>query len=187
MALIEGETLARRIARGPVPPAEASAIALQVATGLGCAHDLGIVHRDIKSSNIMIDGSGHVSIMDFGLALAPEAMRLTGEGSSVGTPEYMSPEQAQGREVDARTDIWSLGVVLFEMLTGRLPFHRDHRGALAHAILADPVPQTPGVPDDLRRVVTKALAKDPADRWQSAHAMARALRWEPDRTVSEDE
>jgi serine/threonine-protein kinase len=185
MALIEGETLARRIARGPVPPAEAAAIAAQIASGLGAAHDLGIVHRDIKSSNIMIDGAGHVSIMDFGLALAPEAMRLTGEGHSVGTPDYMSPEQAQGREVDARTDVWSLGVVFFEMLTGRLPFRREHRGALVHAILTDPVPEMPGVPDDLQQIVRKALAKDAEDRWPNAWAMARALKGEPE--VSEDD
>jgi serine/threonine protein kinase/tetratricopeptide (TPR) repeat protein len=176
MALIEGETLARRIARGRLGPAEAADISAQVAAGLACAHDLGIVHRDIKSSNIMVDSSGHASIMDFGLALAPEALRLTGEGASVGTPDYMSPEQAMGNAVDARSDLWSLGVVLFEMLTGRLPFHREHRGALAHAILNDPVPEMPGVPEELQRIVGRALVKDPAGRWPSAAAMLRALK-----------
>ena len=187
MALIDGETLARRISRGPIPPAEASAIAAQIAAGLACAHDLGIVHRDIKSSNIMLDASGHVSIMDFGLALAPEAVRLTGEGSSVGTPEYMSPEQVRGGEVDARTDIWSLGIVLFEMLTGGLPFRREHRAAVAHAILSDPVPGTPGIPAGLQQIVRKALAKDPGDRWPAAHHMARALKGEPEPAVSEND
>jgi tetratricopeptide (TPR) repeat protein/predicted Ser/Thr protein kinase len=187
MALIEGETLSRRIARGPIPPGEAAAIAAQVAAGLACAHDQGIVHRDIKSSNIMIDGSGHVSIMDFGLALAPDAMRLTSEGSSIGTPDYMSPEQSQGREVDRRTDLWSLGVVLFEMLTGALPFRREHRAALIHAILNDPIPEMAAIPESLQRVVRKALARDPKDRWPSANAMLRALKNEPESAVSDDE
>jgi serine/threonine-protein kinase len=114
-------------------------------------------------------------------------MRLTGEGHSVGTPDYMSPEQAQGREVDARTDLWSLGVVLFELLTGALPFRREHRGALVHAILTDPIPDMPGVPGELRQIVVKALAKDPAERWQSAHAMARALKGEPEPVSADDQ
>jgi tetratricopeptide (TPR) repeat protein/TolB-like protein/predicted Ser/Thr protein kinase len=175
MAFIEGETLARRIGRGPLDPTQAVEIAAQVAAGLVCAHGLGIVHRDIKSSNIMIDASGHVSIMDFGLALAPDALRLTGEGSSVGTPDYMSPEQAQGKEVDARTDLWSLGVVMFEMLAGRLPFRREHRGALAHAILSDPIPRVEAAPE-LQAIVGRALVRDPDERWQSAAQMLSALR-----------
>jgi serine/threonine-protein kinase len=187
MALIEGETISRRVSRGRILPAEAVAIATQVAAGLAAAHDLGIVHRDIKGSNLMIDAAGHVSIMDFGLALAPDAMRLTGEGASVGTPDYMSPEQAEGKDVDGRTDLWSFGVVLFEMLTGHLPFRRENKLALIHAILNDPIPEMPGVPDNLQQIVRKALARNPADRWPTARAMLRALQGEPDSEHSETE
>jgi serine/threonine-protein kinase len=175
MAYIEGETLSRRIGRGPIDPADAVRIAAQIAAGLACAHALGIVHRDIKSSNIMIDPSGHVSIMDFGLALAPEALRLTREGASVGTPDYMSPEQARGLAVDGRTDLWSLGVVLYEMLTGELPFRREHRAALVHAILSDPIPRVEAAPE-IQAIVARALVRDPAGRWHSASAVLGALR-----------
>jgi tetratricopeptide (TPR) repeat protein/TolB-like protein len=177
MACLEGDTLARKIAWGPLTPPQAANIAAQIAAGLACAHGLGIVHRDIKTSNIMIDASGHVSIMDFGLALSSDAVRVTGEGASVGTPAYMSPEQARGEEVDARTDLWSLGVVLFEMLTAQLPFRREHRAALIHAILNDPIPDTG---TELQPIVAKALARDPAARWQSANEMLAALKPAPD-------
>ncbi|HWC96010.1 MAG TPA: serine/threonine-protein kinase, partial [Candidatus Sulfopaludibacter sp.] len=183
MAFLEGETLHSRIARGTLPAAQVADIAAQIASGLACAHGLGIVHRDIKTANIMLDPGGHVSIMDFGLALSSDALRVTGEGNAVGTPAYMSPEQARGRAIDARTDIWSLGVVMFEMLTGNMPFHRDHRSALIHAILTDPAPDIAtirtGVPQDLQMVVAKALEKDPAARWQSAAEMAATLRGTP--------
>ena len=180
MAYLEGETLHHKLARGPLEVAQAVEIALQISSGLACAHGLGIVHRDIKSANIMVDHSGHVSIMDFGLALSSDALRVTGEGTSVGTPVYMSPEQARGQEVDGRSDLWSLGVVLFEMLTGTLPFHREHRAALIHAIITDPAPEIsslrPGAPPGLQTIVAKALAKDPAARWQSAAEMAAEFK-----------
>jgi serine/threonine-protein kinase len=176
MAYLEGETLQRKLSRGPLEVAQAVEIALQVASGLACAHGLGIIHRDIKSGNIMVDRSGHVSIMDFGLALSSDALRITAEGTSVGTPAYMSPEQAQGHNVDARSDLWSLGVVIFEMVTGTLPFSREHRAALVHAILNDPAPDLSLLRPDLQKVIAKALVKDPAGRWQSASEMVAELK-----------
>ncbi len=118
MACYEGETLKRRLERGPLETAEALHIALQVARGLAKAHSQGIVHRDIKPANLMITADGIVKILDFGIAKLPEQTR---GGPLLGTPGYMSPEHARGEEVDARTDVWSLGAVLHEMLTGRPP------------------------------------------------------------------
>ncbi|MBN8734480.1 MAG: serine/threonine protein kinase, partial [Acidobacteria bacterium] len=135
MAYIEGETLAARIERGPLPPDEAVRIAMQVAHGLDKAHAAGVIHRDVKSRNIVIAPDGHASILDFGLALLPGADRLTLTGHAVGTPVYMSPEQCMGQAVDARTDVWSLGVVLYEMLTAAVPFQREHLAAVTHAIV----------------------------------------------------
>ena len=180
MAYLEGETLHRRIATRRFEPVQVIDIAAQVSSGLACAHALGVVHRDIKTSNIMVDGNGHAVILDFGLALVPDSMRLTHAGTSVGTPAYMSPEQIQGVAVDARTDIWSLGVVMFEMLTGDLPFRREKSAAVIHAVLHDPLPEISSlrqdVPAELQRIITKALAKDPAKRWQSAAELATELK-----------
>ena len=180
MAYLEGETLLRRVARGALEPAQAIDFAIQIANGLASAHQLGIVHRDIKSSNIIVSPAGHLSIMDFGLALQTGATRLTVAGGTVGTPAYMSPEQAQGHAVDLRSDIWSLGVVLFEMLTARLPFRREHASATIHAILFDKVPAMSvlhgAVPPELQRIVEKALEKQPEKRWQSAGEMAAELK-----------
>jgi len=180
MAYLDGDTLQSRLSRGPLDPAQAVDFAFQIANGLAGAHELGIVHRDIKSGNIMVDRGGHVSIMDFGLALSSDALRITREGVSVGTPAYMSPEQAQGQTVDGRSDLWSLGIVLFEMLTGTLPFRREHSSAILHAILTDPVPEIsslrPGVPESLQAIIAKALAKNPSERWQTATELAAALK-----------
>lgn len=180
MAYIEGETLEQRIRRGPLTVAQVTDVSIEIASGLACAHGLGIVHRDIKSGNIMLDADGHASILDFGLALAPDSTRMTAEGSSIGTPAYMSPEQVQGRAVDARTDLWSLGVVMFEMLTGELPFHCDRASVVVHAVVHDPVPNIPALrpdaPPGLVRIIDKALAKDPAARWQSAADMVAELK-----------
>lgn len=180
MAYIDGETLQKKIARAPLDPLQAAEIAMQIASGLECAHRLEIVHRDIKSANIIVDPNGHASILDFGLALAPASLRVTGAGLTVGTPAYMSPEQIEGREVDARSDIWSLGVVMFEMLTGELPFRRDHASAVVHAVIHDATPSIsalrPGVPAELQRIVEKALQKDVKKRWQSASEMEAALK-----------
>ncbi|MBI4892713.1 MAG: protein kinase [Acidobacteria bacterium] len=179
MAYIEGETLARRLHRGPLPIDLAAHIALQVARGLDQAHSQGIVHRDIKPGNILLAADGHVSILDFGLALLPGAERVTQAGSAVGTPSYMSPEQCEGRETGPRTDIWSLGVVLFEMLAGSLPFQRANATATALAILRDHAPALsslrPATPAPLGQAVEKALAKDPEKRWSSAREFEAAL------------
>src|SRR5258706_5682203 len=129
MAYIEGETLARKISRGPLGIGFAIDIAIQIANGLEQAHELGVVHRDIKSTNVIVDAGGHVSILDFCLALRAGLTRLTVQGHAAGNPAYMSPEQGRGFEVDPRTHIWSFGVLLFVMVTGRLPFLRDHHAA----------------------------------------------------------
>jgi len=180
MAYIEGETLARKISRGPLGIGFAIDIAIQIANGLEQAHELGVVHRDIKSTNVIVDAGGHVSILDFGLALRSGLTRLTVQGHAAGTPAYMSPEQARGFEVDRRTDIWSLGVLLFEMVTGRLPFVRDHDAAVVHSILSDEPPAVsslrPETPEALRKVIETALAKKPDRRWQRAKDMAAELK-----------
>jgi tetratricopeptide (TPR) repeat protein/TolB-like protein len=180
MALLEGQTLLQKIVSGPMEVQEALSIAIQIASGLDCAHSLGIVHRDIKSGNIMVDLAGHAVIMDFGLALRPDETRLTMAGSTLGTPGYMSPEQAQGQAVDARTDIWSLGVLIFEMLTGVLPFRRDSSIATIHAIVFDPATPVNSlrvhVPDGLARIIAKALAKRPEDRYQTIRELATDLK-----------
>ncbi|MBM4161786.1 MAG: tetratricopeptide repeat protein [Ignavibacteria bacterium] len=169
MDCYEGEPLKSRIARGPLRIEDAVDIAVQVGSGLSKAYEKGIVHRDIKPANIFITTDGTVKILDFGLAkLAGGQTRLTKAGSTVGTAAYMSPEQAGGEEVDARTDIWSLGVVMYEMLTGRLPFESGYEQALIYSILNEqPRPMTSqrrNVPFDLERIVMRAMAKRPEDR-----------------------
>jgi tetratricopeptide (TPR) repeat protein len=176
MALVDGETLSARISRGALRQQEAIAIAHQVVSGLEAAHAHGIVHRDIKSSNIMVDTRGHVLILDFGLALQAETTRLTVTGVTLGTPAYMSPEQAQGLPMDHRADIWSLGVVLYEMVSGTLPFRKENAAAMLYAIVYDqPLPLT-NASEKLRQVLKKALAKAPGDRFQSAGEFAGALK-----------
>ncbi|MCC6368490.1 MAG: protein kinase [Bryobacterales bacterium] len=179
MAYLEGETLAHRIARGRLETREAADIAIQVANGLAKAHELGVVHRDIKSGNIMVGPDGNVSILDFGLALRPGSLRLTVEGKTVGTPAYMSPEQARGLPVDERTDIWSLGVVLYEMLTGALPFEGANALSLGRAIVTEETPslreRRPDAPRALEEVIRTALAKAPEKRWRTARQMAVML------------
>ncbi len=171
MEYVEGETLRDRIKRGPLKPDEALDIVSQVAAGLGAAHVKGIIHRDIKSANIMVTEKGQAKVMDFGLAKLRGGSSLTKTQTTLGTVAYMSPEQARGEDLDSRTDIWSLGVVLYEMLAGELPFKGDHDQTVIHAILhREPKPlgkTRPGLPPGLERIVFQALAKDPAQRYQT--------------------
>lgn len=179
MAYVEGETLQEKIARRPLPVAEAVDIASQVALGLARAHEQGIVHRDVKAANVMVAGDGQVKILDFGLAKVRD-IKLTRTGVTLGTVTCMSPEQVQGEGVDRRTDIWALGVLLYEMVTGRPPFRGGRTEAVVAAILADdPEPMTAlrsDVPLELDGIVAKALAKDPADRYQHIDEIPVDLR-----------
>ena len=180
MAYLEGQSLASLINGEPMQIRKATDIATQIAAGLAEAHKHGIVHRDIKSANILVTSQGHAYILDFGIALRHGETRLTREGGIAGTPSYMSPEQAQGQPVDHRSDIWSLGAVFFEMLTGRSPFRRDTEWASIHAIIYDPLPPVhhlrPEVSEELSGLITKSMEKDPANRWQSAADFETALR-----------
>src|SRR5262249_55876201 len=133
MALVDGKTISDKVHDGPLPIDTALDITIQVASGLEKAHRHGIVHRDIKSANIVVDGDGHAWILDFGVAQRQNS-DLTASGAIVGTPAYMSPEQAQGLTVDHRSDLWSLAIVLFEMLTGQVPFHGSSHYSVLHAI-----------------------------------------------------
>ncbi len=180
MACYQGESLKDKLGRGALAPAEAIRTASEVAEGLAKAHEHGIVHRDIKPGNIVVTSDGLAKILDFGLAKLAGEARMTVTGTTVGTVAYMSPEQARGDEVDARTDVWSLGVVLYEMATGALPFDRASDRAVLNAIVHEeprPVKELrPGFPAEIGHVIRKALAKDPARRYASAREMAGELR-----------
>ena len=191
--LIEGETLRDRLTRGPMQLSEAVDIAIQAASALAAAHQAGIVHRDIKPENIMLRPDGYVKVLDFGIAkLAEEEVPInmprdeallvveTNLGSILGTVRYMSPEQARGAQVDKSTDIWSLGVVLYEMVTGHAPFNGDTPGEVMSSILEkEPPPLTTynkQAPAELRQIIGKALRKDRRERYQSAGEMLQALK-----------
>ena len=170
MACYDGETLEEKIQRGPLKVEEALGIAIQISEGLKEAHDKSIVHRDIKPANIMITFKGQVKIMDFGLAKLRGRTKVTKEGTTLGTVAYMSPEQARGEEIDHRTDIWSLGVILYEMVTGQRPFKGEYEQAVVYSIMSEiPEPITglrTGVPMALERIVAKLMAKRPEERYQ---------------------
>jgi serine/threonine protein kinase/tetratricopeptide (TPR) repeat protein len=179
MAWYEGETLERKIADGPLPVAQALDWAAQVADGLARSHEAGIVHRDIKPANLIATDRGRVKIVDFGVAKV-RGSQLTKEGVAPGTPAYMSPEQTRGEAVDHRTDIWSIGVVLYELLTGLRPFRGDGDAAVIYAIRNDePVPVEklrPEVEPDVARAVSRCLAKDPGRRYPDAGSLTANLR-----------
>lgn len=178
MALVDGKTLRDKVSDGPLPIDTALDITIQVAGGLEKAHRQGVVHRDIKSANIVVDGDGHAWILDFGVAQRQDS-DLTASGGIVGTPAYMSPEQAQGLPVDHRSDVWSLAVVLFEMLTGQVPFQGSSQYSVLHAIVTDDPHSVSsfrsGIPRQIVQFMTKAFAKDRNKRWQSAAEMAGEL------------
>ncbi len=179
MAYYQGKTLKERIAEGPLELREALGIASQAAHGLAKAHAHGIVHRDIKPGNIFITDDGEVKIVDFGLAKLAGQMRLTTTGKTMGTVSYMSPEQARGEETGPKTDIWALGVVLYEMVTGELPFKGDYDVAIVYSIMNETPPAMggirPGVPEELENIVNKALAKKQDERYQSVSELLADL------------
>ena len=180
MEYVPGEDLRSSIRRfGQLPIGKSISIAKQICEGLAEAHRLGVVHRDLKSNNIMIDKEGNVRIMDFGIARSLEAKGITGAGVMIGTPEYMSPEQVEGKEVDQRSDIYSLGVILYEMVTGRVPFEGDtpftigmkHKGEMPQ----NPQELNTQISDDLNRMILRCLEKDKEKRYQSAGEMRAEL------------
>lgn len=172
MNYYDGETLDRRLKRGPLPVNEALRVVSRVADGLACAHARGVIHRDVKPSNIMLTGENDVKILDFGLAKLLGTTNLTNSGAVVGTCSYMSPEQARGDELDGRSDIFSLGIMLYELLTGRSPFCADHPTAVLYQITnIEPKPLKHFIPDasaQLQRIVDKALQKNVAARYANA-------------------
>lgn len=180
MAYIEGKNLKEIVAGGPLKLEDALRYASQVARGLEEAHAKGVIHRDVKSANIVVSDKGHAIVMDFGLAKLQGQTKLTRTGTTVGTVSYMSPEQARGDEADHRSDIWSLTVVLYHMLTGRYPFEGDHQSAVMYSLMNEPhEPVTAlrtGVPLELDRIVDKGLAKSPASRYQSVSDMIVDLK-----------
>ena len=175
MGFYDGETLAQRIQSRPLPFEEAISIARQIASGLDCAHEHHVLHGDIKPSNILITREGIVKIVDFGLARKTTATAATQTGGMGGTVGYVSPEQTLGKGMDHRSDIWSLGVVLFQMITGQTPFSRESAGSTLLAILNEPPAQMDRVPESLRPVIYKALAKSPAQRYSSCKEFLHAL------------
>lgn len=181
MAYVVGEDLDKRLGRGPLTVGEALDIAVGVAKGLQEAHEKGVVHRDIKPGNIKITDKGP-KVMDFGLAKLIDSPHLTKPGMTIGTAAYMSPEQTLGKPIDHRTDIWSMGVMMYQMLSGRLPFPGEYEQVIRYSVLSEePEPLGPLCPEaspELQRIVLKAMAKDPDDRYQTAAELLADLRAE---------
>jgi len=180
MELVEGDTLQEVIKKAPMKLSDAVKVASQVAEALKAAHAKEIVHRDIKSANVMITNDGIAKVLDFGLAKTNQSTMLTRMGSTLGTVAYMSPEQARGQEVDGRTDLYSLGTMMYEMVAGRLPFSGEYEQAVVYSILNEPPePLTSvrtGVPMQLEWIIDKLLAKDADYRYQSAAGLLADLK-----------
>ena len=182
---VEGHTLRQLMNERPFTLNEALNVTIQVAVALTAAHTAGIVHRDIKPENIMLRADGYVKILDFGLAkltetqtsdsdLETSTLLQSNPGLLLGTVQYMSPEQARGRRVDLRTDLWSLGIVLYELLAGRVPFSGETASHVMVSLMEDELPPLtgyPNVPAELDRIVTRALRKNQKDRYKSAHEL----------------
>lgn len=179
MAYYEGQSLKGKIKRGPMKQREVIDIALQVAQGISAAHKKGIIHRDVKPTNIMITNEGAAKVLDFGIAKLSGQEGLTRPLSTVGTVSYMSPEQARGETVDVRTDIWSLGIVLYEMITGRLPFKGDNTQAILYSVMNEEPRSVKDlrseIPSELEHIIQKALEKDPKKRFSSGRELAAEL------------
>jgi len=180
MEYLEGQTLTEVIRqRGPLSSDEALSILRPLAAALNYAHHRGLVHRDIKPGNVIVDPAGQVTLTDFGIARAAQETRLTATGALVGTPEYMSPEQAKGLTVDARSDQYSLAVVAYEMLSGRAPFQAESTLALMYKVVHEPPPPIrqarPDLPAEVEAVLAKVLAKEPGDRYATVSAFVEAL------------
>src|SRR4029453_1543635 len=197
MEYLEGETLSDRLLKGPLPLELALRCAVEMADALSRAHRQGIIHRDLKPGNVMLTRSG-MKLLDYGLAkanqpespagsltsLPTEHRNLTQQGAILGTFQYMAPEQLEGKEADARTDLFAFGTVLYEMVTGQKAFSGQSQASLISAIMAsEPKPVSavrPMTPPALDRVIKSCLAKDPDDRWQNAADLMRELKWTPD-------
>ena len=175
MEYIEGKEL-KAIINNQLAINQVLNFATQITEGLQAAHDKGIIHRDIKSSNIMVTNDGKIKIMDFGLAKVGAGLQLTREHSTLGTVAYMSPEQARGEAVDHRTDIWSLGIVLYEMVTGALPFKGDYEQAVIYSILNEEISLPADLPQGISKIFVKALAKIPDNRYGKAEEILDDLK-----------
>ena len=178
MRLISGGSLSQRIKRGRLAPAECARILKDVADALDYAHTAGVIHRDVKPQNVLLDDSGRVYLADFGIAKMVEASaHMTQTGMITGTPQYMAPEQALGKSIDKSIDIYALGIVAYELFTGRVPFSADTPVAVLMKQASEPMPLPPTneVREEVTRAILRATAKDPAARWPSASAFARAI------------